>query len=268
MIRFKIFLKEDFGSFGLGGKNFLDHANHFTKSVGLPSVKPEMQTSSHDKQFAISKAFHVAVSEDPEYKQHVFNAYKDQHPDMVKSSGAHDYDSLKSASYKAMEHETDKQYDHLSQHVKFDFHGGEKDYANSDAMRNDLHNNKHMDVFNGGDRHELLNKEDSNGVNSNHKFRAVHDAFGHGILKNGFGPKGEETAWHIHSQMYSPLAKAAMTAETRGQNSWVNYSGVNAGKSPKDTTYAPQKAVLLPPEMNKHDYNGEVPHYLKKHMGV
>ena len=27
--------------------------------------------------------------------------------------------------------------------------------------------------------------------------------------------------------MYTPLARKAMTTETRGQNSWVNFSGVN-----------------------------------------
>jgi len=261
-MKFKTFLTENV----LGPDRILNHSKTYTHSVGLPDVRPEMQISTHEKQYPIARAFHVAASEDPEYKQHVFNAYKEQHPDLIKSSGATDYDSLKKASYGAMEKETQGQYDTLSKHINFEYHGGNKDYENSNAMRADLHNNNHMDVFNGGERHEFLNHEDSNGINSNHKFRAVHDAFGHGILKNGFGPKGEETAWHIHSQMYSPLARPAMTAETRGQNSWVNYSGVNAGRSPKDTTYAPQKAVLLPPEMNRSDYNGEIPHYLRKHM--
>jgi ADP-ribosyltransferase exoenzyme len=253
--------------FSKGGWDMYGHAANYAKDNGLPHINPEMQNSTADKQKPIAHAYHVAASGDEDYKKNVFKAYQSQHPDMVKKSGAIDYDSLTKASYGAMERETGKQYDHLSQHVKFDYHGGDKDYKDSNAMRDDLHNNKHMDVFNGGEEHEFLNKKDAGSdVNSNHKFRAVHDAFGHGILKNGFGPKGEETAWHIHSQMYSPLARAAMTSETRGQNSWVNYSGVNAGKSPKDTTYAKQKAVLLPPEMNRPDYDGKVPHYMKKHM--
>jgi hypothetical protein len=40
-----------------------------------------------------------------------------------------------------------------------------------------------------------------------------------------------------------------MTAETRGQNSWVNYGphGENNRKaSAADTTYAPQKIGLMP----------------------
>ena len=62
---------------------------------------------------------------------------------------------------------------------------------------------------------------------ANDVFRFVHDFFGHGTLGNSFGPIGEENAWNVHSRMYSPLARRAMTTETRGQNSWVNFSGVN-----------------------------------------
>jgi hypothetical protein len=267
---FKEALNETYkDQFSQGGWDMYGHAANYAKDASLPHINPEMQDSNSEKQKPIAHAYHVAASGDEDYKQNVFKAYQRQHPDMVKDSGAIDYDSLTKASYGAMERETGNQYDHLKQHIKFDYHDGDKNYKDSNAMRDDLHNNKHMDVYKGGDEHEFLNKKDAGSdINSNHKFRAVHDAFGHGILKNGFGPKGEETAWHIHSQMYSPLARAAMSSETRGQNSWVNYSGVNAGKSPKDTTYAKQKSVLLPPEMNRSDYNGEVPHYLKKHMNT
>jgi hypothetical protein len=244
MISFKTFLTETFADINT-------HANEYVKKANLPNINASMQTSSEEKGKPIADAFSKAAEGSDEYKKKTFDGYQKHQHDMVKTSGAHDYDSLKKASYEAMEKETSSQYDHLvSKGYKFSFHGGDHDYKDSNAMRDDLHNNKHLHVFNGGDQHEFLNKTDNDGVNSNHKFRAVHDAFGHGMLKNGFGPKGEETAWHIHSQMYSPLARPAMTAETRGQNSWVNYSGINKGKSPKDTTYAPQKAVLLPHEMN------------------
>lgn len=55
-------------------------------------------------------------------------------------------------------------------------------------------------------------------------FRAVHDYHGHYSTGRGFDRHGEEAAWTRHSRMYSPLARRAMTAETRGQNSamvWV-----------------------------------------------
>jgi hypothetical protein len=57
----------------------------------------------------------------------------------------------------------------------------------------------------------------------NDVFRFVHDIFGHSERGNSFGPLGEENAWDVHSRMYSNLARRAMTSETRGQNSWVNF---------------------------------------------
>ncbi len=67
--------------------------------------------------------------------------------------------------------------------------------------------------------------KDINGVpmRVNDIFRFVHDFFGHSERGNSFGPLGEENAWDVHARMYSPLARKAMTAGTRGQNSWVNF---------------------------------------------
>jgi predicted GNAT family acetyltransferase len=86
---------------------------------------------------------------------------------------------------------------------------------------------------------------------ANDVFRIVHDVFGHGKEGVGFGPVGEENAWHSHVRMYSPLAARAMTSETRGQNTWVNYGphGEANRASQKQTVYAEQKATLLPDEI-------------------
>jgi hypothetical protein len=84
---------------------------------------------------------------------------------------------------------------------------------------------------------------------ANDVFRAVHDYFGHIANGNGFRADGEENAWREHASMYSPLARRAMTSETRGQNSWVNYGPRgehNRTASSNDTTYADQKTGLLP----------------------
>jgi hypothetical protein len=86
-------------------------------------------------------------------------------------------------------------------------------------------------------------------VTANDIFRIVHDYFGH--IKHGFGFRadGEENAWRAHSMMYTPLARRAMTSETRGQNSWVNFGPFgdqNRTASAIDTQYAPQKTGLLP----------------------
>ena len=53
--------------------------------------------------------------------------------------------------------------------------------------------------------------------------RGVHDKFGHSEYGNGFGAIGEENAWRVHMSMFTPLAQKALTATTRGQNSWVNF---------------------------------------------
>lgn len=86
-------------------------------------------------------------------------------------------------------------------------------------------------------------------VRVNDIFRIVHDYFGHIKEGVGFRAVGEENAWRIHSAMYSPLARKAMTTETRGQNSWVNYGPhgeANRKASGEATIYAPQKIGLLP----------------------
>lgn len=84
----------------------------------------------------------------------------------------------------------------------------------------------------------------------NDLFRAVHDAYGHFGYGNAyFRAPGEERAWSLHSNMFSPAARRAMTSETRGQNSWLNYgphAQHNRTASGADTIYAQQKSTYLP----------------------
>jgi hypothetical protein len=59
----------------------------------------------------------------------------------------------------------------------------------------------------------------------NDAFRAVHDVFGHFVTGRGFDRHGEEAAYRAHVRMFSsPLARLAMTTETRGQNAALVYS--------------------------------------------
>ncbi len=85
---------------------------------------------------------------------------------------------------------------------------------------------------------------------ANDAFRAVHDIFGHfGFGNPFFRHKGEERAFLEHSRMYSPEARGAMTSETRGQNSWLNfgpYGASNRTASTPDTVFADQKSGLMP----------------------
>lgn len=88
--------------------------------------------------------------------------------------------------------------------------------------------------------HELL---------ANDMFRVVHDIFGHLKQGHGFRAAGEDNAWRTHQSMYSDLARPAMTTETRGQNSWVNYGPhgeKNRTAKGDETVYADQKVGLMP----------------------
>jgi hypothetical protein len=96
---------------------------------------------------------------------------------------------------------------------------------------------------------------------NNDLFRVVHDYFGH--LKEGYGFRaaGEDNAWRSHAAMYSDQARPAMTSETRGQNSWVNYGPhgeTNRTASAADTVYADQKVGVMPDWTMSERYPGQV----------
>jgi hypothetical protein len=104
------------------------------------------------------------------------------------------------------------------------------------AMDKDLRENNRVQVMSteatGG--HAYFSNEE------NDKFRAVHDVFGHHAIGRGFSRHGEEAAWESHRQMFPPEAHEALTSETRGQNSYLNYSG---GKGFPDQS---EKLIGLP----------------------
>jgi hypothetical protein len=171
------------------------------------------------------------------------------------------------AAYDALISETAAQYEALlSTGIRVEFipEGAEDPYAASPRMAiDDVKNNNHLWVFpttagfGSGEQYAgnpLLAKTkyvDANGVPmlANDVFRVVHDYFGHIAEGVGFRAAGEENAWRQHSSMFSPLARRALTTETRGQNSWVNYGPYgerNRTAKGNDTTYADQKTGLLP----------------------
>jgi hypothetical protein len=144
------------------------------------------------------------------------------------------------AAYGAMRDETASQFDYLTKArhegglgVKVEFTDHDP-YEHHQAMQDDILKNRRLQVnqsaTTGG--HPFFSDEE------NDKFRAVHDAFGHAAIGRSFSRHGEEAAFHSHAQMYSPLAKEAMTAETRGQNNAMNY-GHGEG-------FPEQKMVTLP----------------------
>jgi hypothetical protein len=274
----------------------LQIAQRYTKeNLGTDFVAPDIPPSSLAKQSAIARTHELALTDSPEYKDAVFSAYARTMPDVLEQAGAKDYDDLMEKAYRQLAKETDAQFQALP--FNFSYHrGGEGNYSGTRELLEDIHGNKHMYVYQGGDKHDFLNKvDDVTGLNENEKFRAVHDAMGHAIYGNEFGPLGEEKAWAIHQQMYSPLARLAMTAETRGQNSLVNYSPLNvnikeevaklremqiearrrgdregeriATEAIRDAfsgfQFAPQKSILLPPEFVDPKYRGGMPEYIQ-----
>jgi hypothetical protein len=260
----------------------------------------DMPESSLAKQHSIARTYDLLTKESvsPQLKDAIFNDYLAKHPEMMKKEGITSYDDLVTKSYGALRKEIDQQFDDMVKGgMKLSYHQGDANYMDSREMLRDALVNQHLYTYRGGDVHPLLNDFDPYyGLNSNEKFRAVHDYFGHGTTGAMFGRKGEELAYGAHSQTLSLLAKIAAAAETRGQNSFVNYSGINAdleqkmmttriardqaihrGESPEQYDailrdlggqwqYAKQQGVALPPEMLEPGYKGNIPEYVKSNM--
>lgn len=256
----------------------------------------DIPPSSLAKQSGIGRTYQIAAEMPENYpKEQVFQSYlaDPEYAPIIQQLGIRNYDDLVEASYKQLEKETVDQFKALP--VKMSFHDGSLNYKDSNEMLRDIIGHNHLTVFRGGDKHEFLNKVDpQTGLNSNEMFRAVHDYFGHAVKGNPFGAKGEEIAWASHEQMFSPLAKIAMTTETRGQNSFVNYTPINAelvsqmedlrrmqrealSRGDKDSAeelanelsrrgsewqYAKQASIILPPEFTKPQFSGGMPDYL------
>lgn len=179
------------------------------------------------------------------------------------------------ASYAAMVKETKAQYQALKKSgLKIEAipPGAPDPYAESPRLAHrDVSENNHLWFFptetgfgtdieaggakaaTAGGEHPLLQKTGvklgGRDLLANDLFRIVHDYFGHLKEGNGFRAAGEDNAWRTHAKMYSDEARPAMTTETRGQNSWLNYGPhgeTNRTASAADTHYAEQKVGLMP----------------------
>jgi len=240
-------------------------ANQYNKDKGQSpyqrvseQTKPELQTRISDAYFNLANSIKERVnslrgskskvsSENPPTRYEVnqalsnptqreieiYEGFRNAYPNMVEKHQIESYRDLVMKSYNQLAIETQEQYDYLLDNgMIFEYHDGAADYANSKEMLSDAHLFNHLWVFKGGEPHPFLAELSEKGLSLNDKFRGVHDYFGHAVNGNGFGKVGEENAFVSHSQMYSPLAAIAMASETRGQNSYVNYSGINASLEP------------------------------------
>src|SRR5690606_16916574 len=139
------------------------------------------------------------------------------------------------AAYDALIAETLAQYQYvLNTGLKIEFipEGSPDPYASSPRLAiEDVRNNNHLWVFPTSAGFGTLNTVADNpllaptefeisgkATVANDIFRVVHDYFGHIAEGVGFRADGEENAWRLHSSMFSPLARKALTTETRGQN--------------------------------------------------
>lgn len=228
-------------------------AEAYAKSVGLKLTRQSQYAEvDPDRAARIAQAYD-AMKHDPQDPR-VQEAYAD----LIKQTTAQ-YKALEKAGYKFWFIDTDQP--------------SNAQYASSpwNAMR-DIRANKRMGVFpttNGFGSGATDVDVSSNPlladtgikwpvggpdgqlqpVLANDLFRAVHDAFGHGLEGSGFRAQGEENAWQAHARLFTGPALGALTSETRGQNSWLNYGPhgeKNRSAQVEDTVFADQKTGLMP----------------------
>jgi len=221
-----------------------EHADEFNRLAGKPAVDAKPIPHSPEVANRIAQAFE-AMPHNPT-------------------------DSAVQKAYGAAKKDIDDQWNYAQDKMGIKFEPWTKEgqpYANSKEMTADVKNNKHLYFFQGGEipaDHPLAAIDSKTGLSYNDKLRAVHDLFGHAAHDFQFGPKGEENAWNVHRQMFSPEAVPALTTETRGQNSWVNFGehlrnaegkipakGEQGFVPPAERPYAKNKAGLLPEEFHK-----------------
>ena len=203
------------------------------------------------------------VKVDPHRAKRIAQAYEEMKHDP--------HHPLVKAAYEALAHETMAQYHHAKKHgfrAEFWDPATERDpyEASPRLATEDVRHNNHMYVFptDFGYGDDPISDKDiaenpllahsgehwhGKPVRVNDIFRAVHDYYGHAKEGVGFGHDGEENAWRSHAAMFTPLARAALTTETRGQNSWLNFGphGEHNRKArTEDTRFADQKIGLMP----------------------
>lgn len=173
------------------------------------------------------------------------------------------HDPAVKESYDALKRETLAQHDHaVANGVKFTpWTQPGQPYSSSADMIRDVTTNRHLWYFPtkagfgtaGDDRFadHPLNAEVPGmpGTKYNDLFRAIHDYYAHAQHGHQFGPTGELRAWVEHARMFSPLARRALTTETHGQNSWVNFGPHEPWRLKQtERPFADQKAGILPDE--------------------
>jgi len=243
--------------------------------------EPNPNTAILSKEYKTSKG--ITVPEGTEiYKLN--SNYSKRIADAFQSMEHTPNDPIVRQAYQEMVDQTIEQYKRIADAgYKVEIYDGSGEpYKNSAEMIKDVRENQHLYVlptekeFGSEAITDQQRKDnpllkdskikDINGKSllNNDVFRFVHDFFGHTERGNSFGAIGEENAWDVHARMYTDLARRAMTTETRGQNSWVNFGphmrdsegklikkGEPGYKSVTERPFAEQKIGLLPEEFSQ-----------------
>lgn len=251
--------------------------NQIASGLRTQSVAPESVTARRIAEDQVGRPVEPAVQQDITPQQRELQTQiRDDYEAMPMDDLSN---PLVQRAYTELADEVKDQF--LSMPIKVDLLSGQGEpYASSTEMRRDILDNNHLSIFAtepdtfGSDpsidysNHPLLQPSgikilDADGsiveegdarydepgkeLLYNDLFRAVHDYYAHTVSPVAFGPKGEEAAWKNHmAMMRSPWAAWALTTETRGQNSWVNFSPGMENRPIQERPFAPQKTGLLP----------------------
>lgn len=202
-------------------------AHRYSQMTGIGGLAPRRDFSG--------------VRVDPVIARHVAGLYE----------AAPHNDPAAHPSFRAMAEETKRQYDHMTaptskgglglQHevTAHDPYTTASGAPNSLALMRDVNGGhiKSMATASTGGHPFFSNDE-------NDMFRAVHDVFGHAGTGRNFSADGEEAAYRAHRQMFSPLARGAMTTETRGQNLTNNFGTVGGQPDQKVALLGPTAQLL------------------------
>jgi hypothetical protein len=209
---------------------------------GVPFLRAGARQYAEGQGLTYSSAGLDTLQADPVLQHRAATFYENAQPDV------NDYRVRK--AYNALAGEVHQQYDYLTRpveqggmgvNVKFEPQlQGTDIYPTHEHLVADLLHNRQLRVNATGSTpedqavgHPFLDPD------TNDKFRAVHDAFGHAAIGRSFSRHGEEAAFHSHAQMFSPTALPALAAETRLQNSALNY-----GRQPG--VFPQQKPLVAP----------------------
>ena len=209
-----------------------------------PRFNKDSVKKARDGALAYSKKNEIKNDESIDYQTTVANRAR-----AADIADAYDelpvYDEKALPFYDQLAKEIEQQYEYMTKELGIEVEFVPEDpYKSSKEMFEEVSTGKLrvLDTASTGSHPYLTDDQ-------NNKFRAVHDFFGHAATGRGFGQDGEESAWIHHSQMFSMEARAALTTETRGQNSWYNTR--KNGFAIQKTAILPSKYWVVPDKFEK-----------------